>query len=119
MAAAYNAALLLSQTAEVVPYRPPEINKSLTQQDRQARANAGDLQARLDLIPLHAVEDQLLRSFRTNRQDRSILTYLRGGNGTQPAHEAAKAVLEELADTTEQAAFTSTLVFRYVQAKGL
>lgn len=108
-----------SHTAEVVPYRPPIIEETFTQQDRRARADAGDLQARLELIPLHAVEDQLSRCFRTSRQDRSILTCLLGGDGAQPAHVAARSVLEELADTTEHAAYTSALVYRYVQAHGL
>jgi hypothetical protein len=35
------------------------------------------------------------------------------------SHQAASVVLEELADSTEQAAFTSALVYRYIQAKSL
>lgn len=119
VAAVLNDASPASQAAEMVPYRSPAIEETWTQEDRRVRADAGELQARLDLIPLQAAEDQLSRRFRTTRQDRSILTCLIGGDGTQPPHEAAKAVLEELADITEQAAFTSTLVYKIVQARGL
>jgi cytidylate kinase len=34
-------------------------------------------------------------------------------------HRAASTVLEELADSTEQAALTSALVYRYIQAHSL
>ncbi|KAK1807589.1 hypothetical protein LTR12_018063 [Friedmanniomyces endolithicus] len=86
------------------------------QRERRARADAGDLQARLDLLPLNVVEDQLSRCFRSARPDCSILTCLRGTDEAVAGHEAAAVVLEELADSTEQAAFTSALVYRYIQA---
>ncbi|KAK3111395.1 hypothetical protein LTR53_013408 [Teratosphaeriaceae sp. CCFEE 6253] len=86
------------------------------QRERRARADAGDLQARLDLLPLNVVEDQLSRCFRSARPDCSILTCLRGTDEAVARHEAAAVVLEELADSMEQAAFTSALVHRYIQA---
>ena len=108
-----------SHGGEIVPYRPSSGEETLTQQDRRARADAGDLQARLDLIPLDAVEDQLSRRFRTAQPDCSILDSLRGLHGEVAGHIAASTVLEELADTTEQSALTSALVYRYVQAHDL
>jgi hypothetical protein len=90
-----------------------------SQKERRARADAGDLQSSLDLIPLPMIEDQLSRHFRTAQPDCSILECLNGNNGAFPSHKAASVVLEELADSTEQAALTSALVYRYVQAKSL
>lgn len=90
-----------------------------SQSDRRARADAGDLQARLDLIPLSVVEDQLSRCFRTANPGCSILSCLRSSDGATTGHEAAATILEELADSTEQAALTSTLVYRYIQAHSL
>jgi hypothetical protein len=87
--------------------------------DRVARANAGNLQARLDLISIDAAEDALARRFCKHQPERSILAYLRKpGDGVAP-YEAASAVLEELADKTEDTAFESALVFRYIQAHAL
>jgi hypothetical protein len=95
------------------------LQETRSQTDRRARADAGDLQARLDLIPLNVVEDHLSRSFRVAQPDCSILDCLRGDGETLKSHQAASVVLEELADSTEQAAFTSALVYRYIQAKSL
>lgn len=95
------------------------LQETRSQTDRRARADAGDLQARLDLISLNVVEDHLSRSFRVAQPECSILDCLRGDDGTLKSHQAASVVLEELADSTEQAAFTSALVYRYIQAKSL
>lgn len=113
------AAIDASRSKEIVPYRPPVVEDTLSQQERRARADAGDLQARLDLIPLDVVEDQLSRRFRTTQPDCSILSFLGGLDGSATRHLAASTVLDELADTTEQAALTSALVYRYIQAHAL
>jgi hypothetical protein len=95
------------------------LQETRSQTDRRARADAGDLQARLDLIPLNVIEDHLSRSFRIAQPDCSILDCLRCDSETLKSHQAASVVLEELADSTEQAAFTSALVYYYIQAKSL
>lgn len=107
-----------SQSRELVPRRPLR-DDTLSQRELQQRAAAGDLQARLDLIPLDVVEDQLSRSFRTAQPECSILTFLKGGDDALPGYRAAKVVLEELADATEHVALTSAFVFRYVKERGL
>lgn len=49
-----------------------------------------------------------------------IATSYRVGKGESlKSHQAASVVLEELADSIEQAAFTSALVYCYIQAKSL
>ena len=104
---------------EVVRYQPPTQRETRSQLDRVARADAGDLQARLDLISVDAAEEVLARRFCKHQPERSILAYLREpGDGVAP-YQAASAVLEELADKTEDTAFESALVFRYIQAHGL
>lgn len=105
-------------TREIVPRNATQ-QDTRSQAERRARADAGDLQARLDLIPLHVIEDQLSRCFRSAQPNRSILDSLRGTDGSIPGHRAASTVLEELADSTEQAALTSALVYRYIQAHSL
>lgn len=107
-----------SSTREIIPRNATQLD-TRSQAERRARADAGDLQARLDLIPLHVIEDQLSRRFRTAQPNRSILDSLRGVDESIAGHRAASAVLEELADSTEQAALTSALVYRYVQAHSL
>lgn len=104
---------------ELVLSQAVALQETRSQTDRRARADAGDLQARLDLIPLDVVEDHLSRSFRAAQPDCSILECLRGEGESLKSHQAASVVLEELADSTEQAAFTSALVYRYIQAKSL
>ena len=105
---------------EVVRYHPPSTQRETRSQlDRVARANAGDLQARLDLISIDAAEEALARRFCKHQPERSILAYLREPGDSIAPYEAASAVLEELADKTEDAAFESALVFRYIQAHAL
>jgi hypothetical protein len=108
----------LSSTRDIVPRNATQ-QDTRSQADRRARADAGDLQARLDLIPLHVIEDQLSRCFRTAQPNCSILDSLRGADESIAGHRAASTVLEELADSTEQAALTSALVYRYIQAHSL
>ena len=91
---------LSSSTREIVPRNATQ-QDTRSQADRRARADAGDLQARLDLIPLHVIEDQLSRCFRTAQPNRSILDSLRGTDESIAGHRAASTVLEELADSTE------------------
>lgn len=104
---------------ELISSQAIALQETRSQVDKRARADAGDLQARLDLIPLNVVEDHLSRSFRAVQPDCSLLECLRGEGELLKSHQAASAVLEELADSTEQAAFTSALVYRYIQAKSL
>jgi hypothetical protein len=106
-------------THELISSQAIALQETRSQTDRRAQADAGDLQARLDLIPLNVVEDHLSRSFRVTQPEFSILDCLRGDGETLKSHQAASVVLEELADSTEQAAFTSALVYRYIQAKSL
>jgi hypothetical protein len=108
----------LSSPRDIVPRNATQ-QDTRSQADRRARADAGDLQARLDLIPLHVIEDQLSRCFRTAQPNCSILDSLRGADESIAGHRAASTVLEELADSTEQAALTSALVYRYIQAHSL
>jgi hypothetical protein len=84
-----------------------------------ARADAGDLQARLDLISIDAAEEALARRFCKHQPDRSILAYLREPGEGIESYEAASTVLEELADKTEESAYESALVFRYIQTHSL
>lgn len=106
-------------TAGAIIPRHETLQDTRSQTERRARADAGDLQARLDLIPLHVIEGQLSRRFRSAQPDCSILECLNGNSGAFPSYKAASVVLEELADSTEQVALTSALVYRYVQAKFL
>lgn len=108
----------LATAGAIVP-RHETLQDTRSQTERRARADAGDLQARLDLIPLRDIEDQLSRRFRTAQPDCSILECLNGRDKALAGHRAASIVLEELADSTEQAALTSALVYRYVQAHSL
>jgi hypothetical protein len=108
----------LLDTREIV-LRNATLQDTRSQSERRARADAGDLQARLDLILLHVIEDQLSRCFRVAQPNCSILDSLRGGDEALVGYRAASTVLEELADSTEQAALTSTLVYRYIQAHSL
>jgi hypothetical protein len=106
---------------EVVRYQPPSTQRETRSQlDRvQARADAGDLQARLDLIKIDAAEKILARRFCKHQPDRSILSYLRDPGDNIAPYQAASLVLEELADQTEETALESALVFRYIQAHHL
>jgi hypothetical protein len=108
----------LATAVAIIP-RHETLQDTRSQTERRARADTGDLQARLDLIPLRDIEDQLSRRFRTTQPDCSILECLNGWDGTLASHRAASIVLEELADSTEHAALTSALVYRYVQAHSL
>jgi hypothetical protein len=105
----------LLDTREIVPCNAT-LQDTRSQSERRARADVGDLQARLDLIPLHVIEDQLSRCFRVVQPNCSILDSLRGRDEALVSYRAASTVLEELADSTEQAALTSALVYRYIQA---
>lgn len=101
---------------EVVPY---EHRETRSQQSRVSRAQDGDLQARLELIPLDVVERALAREFRKDAPECSILSYLQKPENGVPPHSAVISVFEELADRSEQTAILSALLFRYVQVKGL
>jgi hypothetical protein len=84
-----------------------------------ARTAAGNLKAYLDGISLVDVQSVLSRHFLQNKRDRSIFSYLvEPGDGILP-HEAASAVLQELASKTENVAVLATLAYRLIEAKGL
>ncbi|KAK3046033.1 hypothetical protein LTR09_012446 [Extremus antarcticus] len=105
---------------EVARYQPPSTQRETRSQlDRVARADAGDLQARLDLINIDAAETVLAHRFSRHQPERSILTYLQEPGPGVARYEAASAVLEELAEKTEDSAFESALIFRYIQAHHL
>jgi hypothetical protein len=99
--------------------RPATQRETQSQVELVAKADAGDLQARLDLISIDAAKDALAKRFCKQQPGRSILDYLRApGDGIEP-YQAASTVLEELADRTEDSAYVSTLVFRYIQTYAL
>lgn len=104
---------------EVVRYQSSTPRETRSQQDRIARADAGDLQAGLDLISLEAAETALAQRSCVSHPDRSVLDFLRDpGQGT-PHYQAASVVLEELAGRTEETASDALFVYRYIQAHSL
>lgn len=108
-----------TQGREVIRYVPPTPRETRSQQDRLARADAGDLQARLDLISLESAEAALAQRCCKHEPDRSILSYLQDPGDGLARYQAASSVLEQLADQTEETAFDSVLVFRYIKAHEL
>jgi hypothetical protein len=108
---------------DVVPYQPTQPSTPReTRSQRQLLSeplHAGNLKAYLDGISLVDVQSVLSRHFLQNQRDRSIFSYLvEPGNGILP-HEAASAVLQELASKTESVAILATLAYRLIEAKGL
>jgi hypothetical protein len=77
------------------------------------------LKAYLNGIPLADVQSVLSRHFLQNQRDRSIFSYLVELGDGIPPHEAASAVLQELASKTEKVAVLATLAYRLIEAKGL
>lgn len=114
----------LSQYAgDVVPFPSTQSSTPhLTRSQRQLLSeplHAGNLKAYLDGISLVDVQVVLSRHFLQHQQDRSIFSFLVDpGDGVLP-HEAASAVLEELASKTEDVAVLATLAYRLIEAKGL
>jgi len=114
----------LSQYArDVVPFPSAQSSTThLTRSQRQLLSeplHAGNLKAYLDGISLVDVQAVLSRHFLQHQQDRSIFSFLVDpGDGVLP-HEAASAVLEELASKTEDVAIVATLAYRLIEAKGL
>ena len=100
----------------------PVFHAVLTRSQRQLLSeplHAGNLKAYLDGISLVDVQAVLSRHFLQYQQDRSIFSFLVDpGDGVLP-HEAASAVLEELASKTENVAIVATLAYRLIEAKGL
>lgn len=84
-----------------------------------ARADAGELQARLDLIPIEVAEAALAHRFCKHEPRRSILSFLQQPGEDIAPHQAAVSVLEDLADRTEETALDSVLVYRFIQAREL
>jgi hypothetical protein len=81
--------------------------------------HAGNLKAYLDGISLVDVQAVLSRRFLRHQQDRSIFSFLTDPGDGIPPHEAASAVLEELASKTEEIAIAATMAYRLIEAKGL
>jgi hypothetical protein len=111
------------QGRDVVPYQPTQPSTPrVTRSQRQLLSeplHAGNLEAYLDGISLVDVQSVLSRHFLQNQRDRSIFSYLvEPGDGILP-HEAASAVLQELASKTENVAVLATLAYRLIEAKGL
>lgn len=114
---------VLHRGGDVVPYQPTQ--SSTPHETRSQREllseplHAGNLKAYLDGISLVDVQSVLSRHFLENQRDRSIFSYLvEPGDGVLP-HEAASAVLQELASKTENVAVLATLAYRLIEAKGL
>lgn len=82
-------------------------------------SSAGDLRARLDLITLESAEAALGQRRCKHLSERSMLSYLQDPGDGVGKHQAASAILEQLADETEEAAFDSVPVFRYVEIREL
>ena len=114
----------LSQYAgDVVPFPSAQSSTPhLTRSQRKLLSeplHAGNLKAYLDGISLVDVQAVLSRHFLQHQQDRSIFSFLLDpGDGVLP-HEAASAVLEELASKTEDVAVLATMAYRLIEAKGL
>ena len=100
-------------------YVPPEFRETRSQQDRLARADAGDLQARLELISLESAEAALDQRRCKHQPERSVLSYLQDPGDGLARYQAASSILEQLADRTEETAYDSVLVFRYIKAHEL
>lgn len=92
----------------------------LTRSQRQLLSeplHAGNLKAYLNGISLVDVQAVLSRHFLQYQQDRSIFSFLVDpGDGVLP-HEAASAVLGELASKTEDVAVLATLAYRLIKKK--
>jgi hypothetical protein len=112
-------ATLDTRVGEVVRYVPPTPRETRSQQDRLAKANTGDLRARLDLISAESAEVALGKRRCEHQPERSILSYLQDPGDGLARYQAACSILEQLADQTETAGFDSALVFRYIEAHEL
>jgi hypothetical protein len=112
-------ATLDTRVGEVVRYVPPTPRETRSQQDRLAKANTGDLRARLDLITAESAEVALGKRRCEHQPERSILSYLQDPGDGLARYQAACSILEQLADQTETAGFDSALVFRYIEAHEL
>lgn len=60
-----------------VTHAVPEKSSSLTQQNLLNRADAGDLQARLELVSPHETESELARIRRRDKPNQTVLDFLR------------------------------------------
>lgn len=112
----------LSQDILPFPSAQPSTPAPLTRSQRQLLSeplHAGNLKAYLDGISLVDVQAVLSRHFLQHQQDRSIFSFLVDPGDGVPPHEAASAVLEELASKTESVAVLATLAYRLIEAKGL
>jgi len=97
---------------------PEESSPSTQQKLLLNRAEAGDFQARLELVTAEETEMELARMRRPDQPDQpgqTVLDFLRQpGDGITPAQAAAQ-VLDELARQTENTATGTLYVWRYIQ----
>lgn len=112
-------AVLDTRVEEMVRYVPQTPRETRSQQDRLAKANAGDLRARLDLITLESAEEALGRRRCKDQPERSILSYLQDPGDGLAKYQAASSILEQLAYEAETTGFDSALVFRYIESHEL
>ena len=86
-----------------------------TQQKLLDRADAGDFQARLELVSPQETETELARMRRRDKPNQTVLDFLQHpGDGITPA-QAATQVLNELTKQTEDIATETLYVWRYIQ----
>ena len=98
-----------------VTHALPEESTPSTQQKLLDRADAGDFQARLELVSPRETETELARMRRRDKPNQTVLDFLRHpGDGITPAQAAAR-VLNEFTTQTEEISTETLYVWRYVQ----
>ena len=109
----------LTQGNELVLYEPQPSANTRSVAQRLQQAKAGDLGARLKLVPLEEVERQLAQTFRKDQRDCSFLSYLQQPGDGVLRSKAASTLLEELVEEGESTAKITIAVYRYIQEHAL